>query len=219
VKLLPSELSAALETQVPGNVFVTGDRVAGTIKSLNNARAKSVRLKIVDAYGRTVSELPPATLAGNAAGMPLPGEFGYYSVHADAPGYRSSSVASYAVIPDNRVPGKEPNSPFGVCCHWEDYWYKPMAGTVAKRLGIAWIRDGHHQDTPAPQGGYRIANEVGLCQMSITGYCPGSENEVRTDDGGYEFKDFMGRQGAYAKNVGSQVDWYDMCNEPVFAWS
>jgi hypothetical protein len=94
-----------------------------------------------------------------------------------------------------------------------------MAGVIVKRAGIAWIRDVHHQDTTNPGGSYPAIKENGLCCMSITGYCPGNEQDVRKPDGTYDFSDFLGRRSTYAKTVGGEIDFYDMTNEPVFQWS
>lgn len=217
--LLPSAAEVQFKTRVPGNLFVTGERPSGQFSLKKGSPDATARLWIEDAFGRRVREMPPVTLGARETELPLPGEFGYYSIRSKVAGYRPGPAASYAVIPDNRVPGKEPASPFGVCCHWGDYWYKPMAGAVAKRAGIAWIRDGHHEDSTAPGGAYEAAKANGLCVMSITTYCPKSEREVLKPDGTYDFSGFLGRQSAYAKAVGDEIDFYDMTNEPVFQWS
>jgi len=219
VALVPSALAIELKTDAPGNIFVLGDRVAGTISARAVAAGVVSRIRFEDAYGKLVKELAGVALGNGPVELALPDEFGFYYVRATAPGYRPGPPRCYTVIPDNRVEGKEPNSPFGVNCHWGDYWYKPIAAELAKRAGIGWIRDGHHQDSTAPGGAYTESKRVGLCQMSITVYCPSREQDVLTPDGKYDFKDFLGRQGAYAKAVADHVDWYDMTNEPVFAWS
>jgi hypothetical protein len=219
VALLPSVMEVGFKTRVPGNLFVTGEKPSGQFFLKKGSADAGARLWIEDGFGTVVRELPPLTLGARETELPLPEEFGYYSIRSRVLGYRSGPAASYAVIPDNRVPGKEPASPFGVCCHWGDYWYKPMAGVVAKRAGIAWIRDGHHEDSTAPGGAYEAAKANGLCVMSITTYCPRSERDVLKPDGTYDFSNFLGRQSAYAKGVGDEIDFYDMTNEPVFQWS
>ena len=219
VGLLPSVLDVGFKTRVPGNLFVTGEKPTGTVGIGKGAGERGARIWIEDAFGNVVKDLPQVALGGPDAEIALPEEFGCYTVRGKVHGYRPGAASSFAVIPDNRVSGKEPNSPFGVCCHWGDYWYQPLAGVVAKRAGIAWIRDGHHQDTTAPGGSYRALKDNGLCCMSITGYCPGNERDVLRPDGTYDFSDFLGRRSIYAKTVGDEIDFYDMTNEPVFQWS
>jgi hypothetical protein len=218
VSLLPSVLEVGLKTKVPGNLFVTGEKPSGQFLLKKGAGELGARIWIEDAFGNVVKELPQVTLGGKED-ISLPEDFGYYTIRTKVFGYRPGSAASYAVIPDNRVSGREVNSPFGVCCHWGDYWYQPPAGVVAKRAGIGWIRDGHHQDTTAPGGSYQAIKENGLCCMSITTYCPREEREVLRQDGTYDFSDFLGRRTTYAKAVGAEIDFYDMTNEPVFQWS
>jgi hypothetical protein len=219
VSLLPSPLEVRFTTRVPGNLFVTGDKPTGTISLGQAAGDAGARIVIEDAFGNVVRELEGGILGGKESEVALPDDFGYYVVRARVRGYRADGAASYAMIPDNRVAGPEPNSPFGVVCHWGDYWYKPQIGEVVKRSGIAWIRDGVHQDDTRPGGAYEAIKANGLCMFGGTAWCPAREEDVRKPDGTYQFQGFLGRRTAWAKTVGAEVDFYDMCNEPVFAWS
>jgi hypothetical protein len=124
------------------------------------------------------------------------------------------------VIPDNRVPGKEPNSPFGINCHYGNYWYKPLAAEIVKRVGIGWIRDGHAaKDSSAEQDkALENAKLQGLCYFPHFAWGPKSKEESRKTDGSYDFGSIIDQQKAYAKNVAAEVDCYDMLNEPDLRW-
>ena len=211
ITALPAALDVSLTTAALGNLFVTGETPVGHV----TVATTPTRLWVEDAYGNTVKELPP-TASGEVA---LPAGFGYYIVRATAHGFRPGHGGSYGMIPDNRVSGREPHSPYGVCCHWGDYWYAPEVATLIKRVGIAWIRDGHHNDQTSGGTTYDICKSAGLCCLNITGYCPDHAQDVQKPDGSYDFADFLGREKSYAASVADEFDMFDMCNEPVFAWS
>lgn len=210
IALLPSPKDVAFTTRVPGNLFVTGERPVGAFDADGG-----VRVRVEDAWGGVVQELDATS--GEVA---LPAGFGWYAVRARLPGWRPGSAGSYAVIPDNRVAGKEPNSPFGINCHYGNYWYKPVAAEIAKRIGIGWIRDGHAaKDTSAADDkAYENAEAQGLCYFPHFAWGPKSREDNRRPDGSYDFTPVVEQQKAYASGVGAAVDCYDMLNEPDLHW-
>lgn len=217
VALLPAPLDIGFATKAPGNLFLTGERPVGTI-SAGKAGDGLARIRIEDAFGTVVKELDQVPL--NGVDIALPEEFGYYTVRARQLGWRPGAAASYAVIPDNRVPGREPNSPYGINCHYGNYWYKPLAAEIVKRVGIGWIRDGHAAKDSAAEQDHALENASaqGLCYFPHFGWAPQSKEENRKADGGYDFAPVTDQQKAYAKNVAAAVDCYDMLNEPDLHW-
>lgn len=184
-----------------------------------------VRLDCTDAYGRSTQLSPDPLILkreeGFARKLELQSGLGYYNVSCRLTAGEQGAEAeigggsfAYAVIPDNPVAGKDPQSPFGVCTHFNQGWPAEV-GKLVKKAGIAWIYNDINQmnDVVVP-----VARENNLCYLPVFTWCKTPPEATRDEDGNWDFSLVAARYGEYAAKYGQDIDFYDLVGEPHGRW-
>lgn len=220
-----------LKTDVPGNLFYPGKPTRGVLTVPPTPDASDVEIggQLFDAAGAVVSSLPPVALnPGNdfSAPVQLPDGPGFYRVALEAGAGEGAKRAEtrYAVIPSNSaLDRRDPDSPFGVNTHFNQGW-PADSGAIAKRAGVAWIRDGEAslEDRALP-----VAKANQLCYLPCFTHWRGPLaarfREKLQQAGGavpaWDFTDVVDWHRKYAEKYGDDVECYDLMNEPHGPWS
>jgi hypothetical protein len=212
----------------PGGLFSLKDRkdilfAAGQVPE--GVARLSVRLAWKDARGGSVDGLPRRLDLDRAGAfkswVELPSRLGFYDVRWDLDviegGSRrdtSSGTFSCAVIPDNPIRAKQPESPFGINTHFNAN-YEPELGRIIAKAGIAWIRDG---GATFDDRAVAIARTNRLCYMPCFTWYHKPEQRHRKQDNTWDFSDVAEMHRKYAAKFGPDVDAYDLMNEPETDW-
>lgn len=216
----PQKAPLRFSTAVPGNLFYPTDAPKGTLTASVDGGAiqrLNVRARVLDARGTLVAELPPMALSpdnGFSANLDLPKALGFYRIALEVEGKPRSFEARYAVIPAHRDSGKDSASPFGVNTHFNQGW--PVSiGTVVKRAGIAWIREGQPSHTDQAVS---VAKANGLAYFPVFTSYSDPMDKNRRPGGNWDFSDVAAWHRRYAELYGAEVDYYDLINEPHHNW-
>ncbi len=167
--------------------------------------------------------------AGNSytasIGLPVK-ELGYYEVVWSVSDGRSSSRpmrTSFAVIPKNPQDTQRWDSPFGINVH---RWWQGDLLAVARRAGIAWIRDMAMAPYDPATGQCTGEDEVlgkaeanKLCYLPCSEYFDPGDSDVRQDNGRWVFPHAAKKVEAYARMHNSRITHFELYNEPLhFVW-
>jgi len=225
-----NELQVRAETGVPGSLFYPTERATMdlSVGTPPNGMKVTVRGQLLDALDQPAGEVPPVELSpdnGYRAALTLPSAPGYYRVQLSlSDGKRSKERETrFAVIPNNRRQGADPDSPFGVNTHFNQGWPASL-GEVVRRAGIAWVRDGEASldDRALP-----VALDNDLCYLPCftawTNRLTQRFKETLAKDPNaertWDFSEAVAWHRQYAEKYGKYVDAYDLMNEPHGPWS
>ncbi|HEX2951975.1 MAG TPA: hypothetical protein VHV83_20775 [Armatimonadota bacterium] len=208
------QVKLALTTPVPFNLFIANEHVTGTLAIVDpspDLPAIQVKPVVRDVWGNVAGALDPVMLNKenrySAELKQLPYGIGCYSLElsygdtANAP----ALTLSYAVAPVNIIKDRDVDSPFGVCTHFDQGW-NPEWVKVAKRVGIAWIRDGGDR-------GAEVTKANKLCYMACFTWGKPDDKYRRPNDQ-WDFSEVAQKYADYAKKYGDVTDAYDFQNEP-----
>ncbi len=210
--------SIGFETKAPGNLFYPTDTISAELKiptPLGKA-AITVTGKVLDVQRSPVTEIGPMTFSSeksSTTSLSLPAKLGFYYVVLKMTDetHTQSSESRYAVIPPNPcLDKKEPESPFGVNTHFNQGW-KPVVGVIVKRAGLGWIRD--CEATPEDQA-FPVAEENHLCYMPCFTSFRDPNWFKKDKNGKWDFGPMIDFHRQFARKYGSEVDYYDLINEP-----
>jgi hypothetical protein len=210
----------SFETKVPGNLFYPTDPVVGEIKGVSPGAGGMLHItgKIFDARKKLVAEIPAVTLSAQnhyAATIPLPKNLGYYQIQLKDDSDKTCE-GRYAVIPANPRGGeKETDSPFGVNTHFNQG--RPgEIGKIVKRAGIGWIRDG---DAGLDDKALPVARENHLCYLPAFTLHKDPGWIKKDSQGNWDFSEAVEYYRKYAAKYKSEIEYYDLMNEPAAPWS
>jgi hypothetical protein len=215
--------TVAIQTQRPGNLFYPDEPVTGDLAMTPHPLGAEFTgtAEVFDIEGKPAATLPGLKLNRNnhyRATLNLPRTPGFYrvAVTLTGDGHTQNSESRYAVIPANReLARKDPASPFGVNTHFNQGWPADL-GAIAKRAGIAWIRDG---EASLEDRAVAVARANQLCYLPcFTAYTTTALNH-RDAKGGWDFTAIAAWHRQYAEKYGKDIDAYDLMNEPASAWS
>ena len=207
------------QTEVPGNLFYPSDRVGARLSAVRPIvpTELKVTVKAFDAWGNCTSEAAPVALNANnnysTTFTALPKSLGYYGVSmlVTGGGRSRTEATRYAVIPPNPALGRrERESPFGVNTHFNQWWPAEV-GRIAKRAGVAWVRDGeaNHLCYMPCFTHFRASIAARMAKAIAAGKSPGST---------WDFSKEVEFHRKFAAKYGHYVDYYDLMNEPHASW-
>jgi len=204
--------------ELPLSLVLTGRVLRGS--GVGAELVKTVRVRLNAANGYT-----------SKVGIPTR-EPGYYEIIWSLSNGRASSLAmrtSFAVIPHNPQDARRPDSPFGINVH---RWWQGDLLAVARRPGIAWIRDLAMAPYDPATGQCTGEDEVlgkaeanNLCYLPSSEYfdpgAPGVRQDTSTplSAGHWVFPDASKKVEAYARKHKGRITCFEMYNEPMhFVW-
>ncbi len=227
-----SNAKISIQTSQPYGLFYKTDAKSITLFFDNikgDVGSISIDMTCKNAWGNAQSFFPKSITLNAAnhyrnridlADVP----FGAYSVDC-APSFEGKALnpatVYFAVIPNNYVKKREPNSPFGVNTHFGQRW-DPALARIPRKAGIAWIRDGG----PECEGG-KAAAAQNLCFFMTIDWYPrppaecwkGGDSGAKDNPDNWDFssiatviKDFTAKYGKY-------IDAIDIQNEPNSGWA
>ncbi len=209
----------SFETRVPGNLFYPTDSVMGEIKAVAPVSSRDIHItaKVFDARKRLLVEIPAVILSAQnhfTAAIQLPKGLGYYQILFKDEKEKSWE-GRYAVIPANPcLNKKEAESPFGVQTHFNQWW-PTQVGKVVKRVGIAWIRDG---EASLDEKALPVTKENHLCYLPAFTLHKDPSWIKKDNQGRWDFSEAVEFHRKYAEKYGSDIDYYDLMNEPAAVW-
>lgn len=215
--------TVASQTKIPGNLFYPDDPVTGEVAVTPHPQGAELTgtAEVFDVEGKKAATLSGLKLNRNnhyRTTLSLPRAPGFYRVVVTLAGggHTQNSESRYAVIPANPdVARKDPTSPFGVTTHFNQGWPAGL-GAIAKRAGIAWIRDG---EASLDDRAIAVARANRLCYLPcFTAYITTALNN-RDAKGNRDFTAIAAWHRQYAEKYGQDIDAYDLMNEPASAWS
>lgn len=209
-------------TKVPGSLFYPDDSAVGELSASPHPEGAelAVAVDITDADNKKIVSSSALLSKYNryTAKLDLPAKLGFYrldfkiteGVHA------LTSNSRYAVIPKNlKLNGKDIESPFGVNTHFNQGWPAEF-GRIAKRAGIAWIRDG---EASLDDKAVAVARSNRLCYLPcFTAYTTTAAKKLDAQ-GKWDFAEIADWHRKYAEKYGKEIDAYDLMNEPAGHWS
>lgn len=211
-------VSVDFQTAVPGHLFYPADKVTAKVFIPAPPVNGNITLmgKVVDVQRNPVTEISPITFSTQkalTATLTLPSKLGfYYVVLKVTDGTHTKTCESrYAVIPANPcLDRKEPESWFGVNTHFNQGW-KPEIGKIVKRAGMGWVRD---CEASPDDRAFPVVKENRLCYMPCFTRFRDPNWFKKDKNGKWDFGPMIDFHRQFARKYGSEVDYYDLINEP-----
>ncbi|MHB0998368.1 MAG: hypothetical protein ACYC27_03900 [Armatimonadota bacterium] len=213
ISIIPSELAGIFSVSDEKTIDIS---ISGVSNGVDNI---TVMLDCKDAWGIPVKLFPDTITLNRSKGfterISSPSIPGYYELSYGIKGDTDTGHMSIAIIPDVKVETKDFESPFGVNTHFNQGWDQAI-GKIVSKVGIAWIRDGEAtlDDRALP-----VANENNLCYLPCFTWYHAPDEKDRNADGTWDFSEIADRHKKYAEKYGSDIDFYDLVNEPHGPWS
>lgn len=225
-----------LEPSQAGFVFYPADKkqISMSIRSVPSEIDEiNVQLQCSDAYGNAVSPCDKSCVLKRTSGfrsqINISPDLGYYdakySMNVVFDGQKQSLGSgrfSFVVIPAQTGKTKDTSSPFGVNTHFNQGW-APELGKIVKKAGIGWIRDGEADinDRALP-----VAKANGLnympCFTTIVRPVVDKLREGlaagKTINDKWDFTPESEKVAEYVRKYSSDIDVYDIYNEPYGPW-
>lgn len=216
-------LAVTIKTAAPGNLFYPDDPITGRLAVTSHPLGAELTAtaEFFDAEDVKTAVLPAIKLNRDnhyAAALNLPWGPGFYRVAVTlaGDGHAQTADSRYAVIPANpNLARKDPNSPFGVNTHFNQGWPVEL-GQLAKRAGIAWIRDG---EATLDDRAIEAARANQLCYLPCFTTHTTAALKCRDAQGKWDFTAIAAWHRQYAEKYGREIDAYDLMNEPAAPWS